>query len=177
MSVTVVDEDGLRAALALHASRRDEAVRLHGLTDRWLAESLRRIASDCQTTSRDGPTLADVAFEIARRLGCASVARGPLAGLDPAGLRAAAADGLSRMGHTGPMAPGDPLAADPARGNPMLIGLDRVAPPVSMPPDAPSRRVSDACAWLGIPDALAWHPGMLPTATGAGVLAGILAVP
>ena len=154
-----IDEEAIRAALALHGERYAEAVRLHGLADRWLGEAILRLAR--ARPAAGAPELAMLAAEVARRLGCHAPA-GPASTLDPTSLREAVSTALGREGAGGPLPPADPLLADPARGNPLAIALDRVAPPDADRPDAVASRVAGACAYLGIPRTTAWHPGMLP---------------
>ncbi len=160
------------------AAESREVKRLGGLSDRWLANELlrlaRRVRADLPADGGDGYVgmlLWDVVPEVARRLGAPllptesidhelRVARGD-------GLRAAVAACLRNVGPhllRAAMRPDEPfcpvalLTRPPGEGNPVTMGLDRVAglaPPTDgLPP------------WhrMRIPAAHAVMPGTRPGA-------------
>lgn len=114
----------------------------------------------------------EIAPEIARRLGVVDFRRGkrPYAchDSDDHGLRSFACNaifGSSRKVLSPSGSWEDPpalslLQREPCNGNPLVIGLDRVAPPYDDPVDHLAWRIAEVSQTRGFPRQIAWSPAM-----------------
>jgi hypothetical protein len=119
-----------------------------------------------------GALVWEIAPEIARRLGVADFRRGKrpyaCAGDDDLTLRIFACNAIFGSRRTILKADGsreDPeawslLQREPCNGNPLAIGLDRVAPPTEDPNDGLARRIAEVSQTRGFPRQTAWSPAM-----------------
>lgn len=152
--------------------------------DIWLGRAILKLATDIRNAYPEefpsgrpgdgysGALVWEIAPEIARRLGVLDFARGrqPYACQNESelGLRVLTCNAIFGSRRTLLGADGSrehPLAwsllqREPANGNPLAIGLDRVAQPTEDPNDQLARRIAEVSQTRGFPRQMAWSPAM-----------------
>ncbi len=119
-----------------------------------------------------GALVWELAPEVARRLGVVDFRRGRrpygCAREDALSLRIYVHNAIFGSRHVIHLADGSPtdpeawslLQREPANGNPLAIGLDRIAPPTEDPSDQLARRIAEVSQTRGFPRQTAWSPAM-----------------
>jgi hypothetical protein len=122
--------------------------------------------------SYGGSLVWELAPEVARRLGVVDFRRGRrpygCAGESALSLRIFVHNAIFGSRHGIQLPDGsavDPdswslLQREPANGNPLAIGLDRVAPPTEDPSDQLARRIAEVSQTRGFDRQTAWSPAM-----------------
>lgn len=153
-----------------------EALRLYGLGDRWLADALLKLARSARLGMRWGPhdPVYDSTFvwhvipEIAKRLGAQNFLpeeRGDyrIKAATDAELRERA---MGCISHSDPFrnianARWTMLLREPANGNPVVYAVDRLCPGDLSQPDTLVKRLREIAGYRGVEYDGRWTPAMM----------------
>lgn len=158
-------------SLARLAFERKETLRLYLLTDRFLAESILKMAREFVARTPDlknypdgyeHALFLDIAPEIARRLGAATFGHNErrdaeIIMLSNTALRNQTGYCLRNVGHR---RSSSMLVREPIHGNPLCFALDRLAPPESIADDVIASSMTVPARARGVPFDGVWTPAL-----------------